>query len=316
MKKQAVPPQNNSEAIPIFLIVCAMIFYGISFPATRFLLQSYSPLTIVTLRLSISAVLLTALNLLVHKQKGIPAPKDFPWFLIMALLQPFLYFLCETIGLTTVTAAVSSIIIATIPVWTSIFSRVFLKEYLSKLQIFGICCSFVGVLCIITLTGSADASVSIRGILLLFGAVLSAVLYTLVVRKIPQKYSPLTITATQNTIGLLLFLPLSFSKGVYELTANPIHFKPLMSLLFLAVFASSLAFIFLNYGIQRLGASRANVFVNLVPVVTAVVSFLFFGELFSWTKIGGMLIVLAGVVITQQGGQQNPQQIVPESLIR
>ncbi|NQT57659.1 MAG: DMT family transporter [Bacteroidetes bacterium] len=294
--------KQKRNTFAVVLVVLAMVFYGISFPATRIALNEYNPVSLITLRLLISSVILMIINILIYKRRAIPIKKDFPIFLLIAAFQPFLYFLLETYGLSSVSAAVSSLIIATIPVFTPIISRFFIREKLTMFNFAGLVLSFTGVILLVAFSDSnmSEKSFTVPGLLLLFGAVLAAVFYTIIVKKLPHTYSALTITAVQNTLGLFLFLPVFFILDVKDFITVVPSINTLVSIVFLAIFASSLAFIFLNFGIKKLGPSKANGFVNLVPVVTAFVSFAFFKESFSLYKILGMIVILSGVLIAQK----------------
>jgi len=187
-------------------------------------------------------------------------------------------------------------------VFTPIISRFFIREKLTMFNFAGLVLSFTGVILLVAFSDSnmSEKSFTVPGLLLLFGAVLAAVFYTIIVKKLPHTYSALTITAVQNTLGLFLFLPVFFILDVKDFITVVPSINTLVSIVFLAIFASSLAFIFLNFGIKKLGPSKANGFVNLVPVVTAFVSFAFFKESFSLYKILGMIVILSGVLIAQK----------------
>ena len=297
-----IKQKRNTHTLAVVLVILSMVFYGISFPATRIALNDYNPVSLITLRLLISSVILMLVNILVYKRSAIPLKKDLPLFLLIAAFQPFLYFLLETYGLSSVSAAVSSLIIATIPVFTPVISRFFIREKLTIFNFTGMVLSFTGVILLVAFSDSniSEKSFTIPGLLLLFGAVLAAVFYTIIVKILPHTYSALTITAVQNSLGLFLFLPVFFVIDYQDfITAVPGK-ETIISIVFLSIFASSLAFIFLNFGIKKLGPSKANGFVNLVPVVTAVVSFVFFKEQFSVYKIVGMAVILSGVLIAQK----------------
>ncbi len=287
-------------------MILAMTFYGISFPATKEALKVLGPITIVTSRLVISSIFLLVLNGVRFGKAGIPRKADLPLFLGIALMQPLGYFLCETFGLRQVSASVASILIATMPVITPVFSRLFLGERITRNNYLGLVISFLGVVMLVLNDFSVGGDMSVLGVLLIFGAVFAAIFYTLLVRGLPTGYSPVTITAVQNLFGLLMFLPLFFTfeyDGAHfaRVISGEYGWGAIISIVFLAVFASSLAFIFLNYGIKAVGPSKANGFVNLVPAVTAVVSLLFFGERFTLLKAAGMVVVILGVLLSQHG---------------
>ena len=72
-----------------------------------------------------------------------------------------------------------------------------------------------------------------------------------------------------------------------------------LSLLGLAIFASSLAYLLFTSVIKEIGISKANMFTNLIPVFTAFFSYIILSESFTLNKIIGILIVIVGVMISQ-----------------
>jgi drug/metabolite transporter (DMT)-like permease len=295
---------DRRNAVSTLGLLLAMLFYGASFPITKTALDVFSPITIVTFRLIVSAVILNIVNALVHRRKALIRSEDALVFFLIALFQPLGYFLFETFGLQHVSAAVASIMIATIPVFTPMISRFFVFERLTAANFIGLLCSSAGVAILATADGSGGSS-CLFGIFLMLGAVVSAIGYTILIKRLPPDYSPLTVTAVQNTIGLGLFLPLFFifefdAVHLGEVFGGRYGFEPIASIIFLAIFASSLAFIFLNFGIQVVGPSRANGFTNLIPVITAAVSFFFFDERFTLIKAVGMLVIFSGVIAAQR----------------
>lgn len=294
--------------LPEIAVTVAMFFYGISFIATKSALSSYGPITIITVRNIISGGLL--LSILLHRRgrAALPTKEElFPLFLI-ALFQPFIYFICETFGISRVEASLASIIIATIPVFTPVIAGFFYSERLTLFNYLGLVFSFLGVFIIVMINnmdlGAVGKDIDLLGILLLFGAVFAAVFYTILVKRVSSRHTPLSITALQNCIGALLLIPLFALTEASAAFTVPFDAAAGLNILFLAVFPSSISFLFMNYGIRTIGPSRTNAFANLVPLVTAVFSFLLLGESFSPAKIAGMLIILTGVIMAQRGGRQ------------
>ncbi len=97
----------------------------------------------------------------------------------------------------------------------------------------------------------------------------------------------------------MYFLPLFLLLDIKSFIQVRPNLELIAALLQLAVFASSLAFIFFTMAVRELGVSRTNVFSNLIPVFTAVFSVIFISETFTVNKIAGMVIVISGVMITQ-----------------
>ncbi len=137
------------------------------------------------------------------------------------------------------------------------------------------------------------------GILLMLIAVFSAVGYTMMVKKLTEKYNVFTITTYQNVIGSILFLPLFLIFEYREFLSSQHSVKAIVNLGYLAVFGSSLAFIFFNYGVKILGAMKAEIFTNIIPVLTAVFAYFMLGEDLGFQKMFGIAVVLSGLFLSQ-----------------
>ncbi len=275
----------------------AMFFWGISFVWTKIVFEHYGPLTTVLMRLLISSALLSIYAKLSGKSEKLDR-KDWGFFLLLAFLQPFCYFLGESFGLVRVSPTLASMMIALIPVLSPVFAYVFIREKLTVLNIAGLIVSFAGV-ALFSTTGGAELNASPAGLLFLLFAVLSAIGYSIVVKKLSGRYRPITIVTVQNMIGAIYFLPFML---VFELRATLSATPPpnvIANLVMLAVFGSSLAFILVTVSIRELGIGKTNVFTNIIPIITAVSAYFLLGEGFSERKILGMAVVIAGIFLAQ-----------------
>ncbi|NQV01282.1 MAG: DMT family transporter, partial [Bacteroidia bacterium] len=224
--------------------------------------------------------------------------KDIKWFLLSALFNPFFYFLGENYGLKFSTSTITAVIIATIPVFSPLAGYFAFREKLRWFNLIGIALSFGGI-SIMLVSKTFQLEVSGIGILCLAGAVFSALMYSVLLKKLSESYSPLFIIAIQNLIGIFLFLPLFLIFEVQQaITVMPTR-EIISSFLFLAILASSLSFVFFAHSVKFLGVTKANIFSNLIPVFTAIFSFLILDERFTIQKIIGMIIVIGGVYITE-----------------
>jgi len=142
-------------------------------------------------------------------------------------------------------------------------------------------------------------SASYGGILLMLIAVFSAVCHSVFVRKLSDNYNTFTIVTYQSTIGLIYFLPLFYFIGFREFIHMKHTFEMVYPVVKLAIFASTFAFLLFVYSIQKLGMARTNVFVNLIPVFTAILSYIILDEKFNSLKITGIVIVIAGLIFSQ-----------------
>lgn len=279
------------------IILLCMVFWGMSFVWSSIVFKYYNPISTIFLRLIISTTLLSAFIFFSGKYERLKK-EDVGLFLFSSLFNPFLYFIGENFGLKNSSPTISAVIIATIPLFTPLVAFFALKERISALNIAGIFISFIGV-GIMLVNPDFSLNASPAGVFFLGWAVISAVIYSVFLKKLTQKYSSLTIITYQNAIGILYFLPLFLIFDFQHFITVKPNTELVSSLLQLSFFASSLAFIFFTMSVKELGVSRTNVFSNLIPVFTAIFSVIFISENFSLTKIAGMAVVMAGVLITQ-----------------
>lgn len=283
-------------------VILSMIFWAFSFIWFKLANKTFGPLTIVFFRLVISVVLLS--SYLYIKKKFIRIKReDIKLFLMLAVFEPFLYFLGESFGLTYVSATVGSVLISTIPVVAAIGAWIIFRERLRVINYAGIVLSFVGVLVFI-INGDGTITYNAKGISLLMLAVISAAGYNLTLSRLVGSYSPVFIVNFQNCLGSVLFLPLFMGFELKHLTAASFSVSSLMPVFALAIFASCFAFILFAYSVRHMGVTRANVFTNFIPVFTAVFSFIILGDKLTLQNIAGMVIVISGLLMSQINGRK------------
>jgi len=278
-------------------VIMAMIFWGFTFVAFKFAYLSFRPISIVTYRLAVSIFFLFGFALLFKRLNKIKR-KDQKWLLLLALVEPFFYFLGEAYGLTRVTATVGAVIISTVPLIVPFAAYYLFREKLTPMNYLGLVISFAGVLMVV-LTKSGNLAADWRGVLLMFVAVLSAVSYTMIVKILAEDYTPITITAYQSLYGLIMFIPLFLIMEIPHLDFSQVSTNSLLAVSYLGVFGSGICFILITIGIRELGAARANIFGNLIPVVAAIVSFFVLKEAMPLLKILGIIVVILGLFLSQ-----------------
>ena len=284
--------------LPVYFYpLAAMLFWGMSFVWSSILLRYFPPVTIIFFRLILSSCFLFLIAFLLKMREKVQR-SDFLLFFMSAVFNPFLYFLGENFGLKYSSSTIASVVIATIPVFSPVVAFFFLRERLSALNFAGLFIAFGGII-LMLVTKNMSLTVDKRGIIFLSGAVVAALVYSVLVRKLTFRYSPITIISWQNLIGIFLFLPIFLVFDVPFLKVIPLTYEIISSFLFLSILASSLSFVFYTKSIQQLGMAKANIFSNLIPVFTAGFSFMILSEEITHRKIAGIVLVIAGVYISQ-----------------
>ena len=274
--------------------VIAMIFWGISFVWSTQVYQNLNPTATIFLRLVVATIFFTAILFTFHLNEKVKK-EHLGLFALAAMFEPFLY---EGYGLKNTSPVIGSGIIAMIPLVTPIAARIFLKERLTPMNIVGFIISFIGVI-VLLLNKDLEFIASTKGILFLCGAVLVAVGYSIALIRLTKLYKPMTITWVQNIIGMLYFIPLTIIMERFE----PSNFSNvggyIVPLVCLGVFCSAVAYALWAFAFSKLGASKANVYSNLIPVFTAIFSYLIIHESLTANKIIGILVVVIGLVLSQ-----------------
>lgn len=283
-------------------IFLAMIFWAFSFVWFKVANEKFLPITIVFFRLIIAVAILTT-YLAVKKKFVRIRREDRKLFIMLALFEPFLYFLGESFGLTYVSATVGSVLISTIPVVATIGAWIFLKERLKLINYAGIVMSFIGIL-IFIIDRNGSLSYNTKGLALMMLAVFSASGYNLTLSRLVGNYGPVFIVNVQNTIGAVLFLPVFLIFEAGHLGETTLTYSDFIPVIELAVFASCGAFILFAFSVRNLGITKANVFTNFIPIFTAVISFVILGDRLTIQNIAGMMVVIAGLIMSQMNGRR------------
>jgi drug/metabolite transporter (DMT)-like permease len=254
-------------------------------------------MTLIMLRLIIATFLLFIFAIATGKFQKLQL-KDLKWFLILAFFEPYIYFVGETYGLTLVDSTTASVIVSTIPLFAPVLAYIVLNEKISRTNALGILISLVGVYFLVY-EKNTNLNTNSWGVTLSFVAVFAGICYAITLRKIPLSYSAINIVLYQSLIGLIFFVPTFLITDFHTFQNYEITSRSIVALLLLAVFASVIAFVLFASSIRKLGVAKSNAFVNLIPVFTAIFSWLILDEVLTTNKWLGISIVVFGLYISQ-----------------
>lgn len=293
----------KSKSSAYIIINIAMIIWAVSFIWSKSALEVYSPLFVLPSRLLIASTLLFIFGKISGRLQAIHR-SDYKWLVLLAFFEPFLYFIGENYGLQRVSPTIAAVIIATIPLFLPFVASIFFKERINRHQLIGIGISFVGV-GMVLINNDMNLNADLLGIALLLLAVFAALGYTAVLKKVTQKYNPLTIVAWQSLIACIAFTPLFLSIAWEQTMAAGIVWDSLRSIILLGVFGSSVAFIAYTQSIRVLGITKAGVFANIIPVFTALFSFFMLHEALLLVNYLGIAMVIGGLFLSQTIRRKN-----------
>lgn len=298
--------------LPYLAVVVAMLCWSVSGIAIKYALVVLPPLTMIVMRFTLSVLVMFMLGMCLQKSTMFRLQaierKDIPLFLLAGVFQPFLYYILETFAYDALDSpTVAEALLSVSPVLSPLFAAVLLREKITKNNIWGIIISTIGML-LLVLVGSDHFQLGNPiGVVLALAAVSAAVLYTVVLRRIPQTYSDLSIVFWVQLVSLCLFYPLwgltegwSAVEGIWAAGMSSQLVVALGSVAYLSVFASVIAFILFCYTVRQIGVTRTNAFNNVRPLFTALWMLILFGEQLPIVKWIGMFLIIFGLFVCQK----------------
>lgn len=303
---------NRTQSVAVVALIASMIIWSVSGIAIKHALMVLPPFTMIVLRFVPSVLLMLVIGLICRKSALFGLQRlelrDMPLFLIAGFCQPFLYYLLETFTYDALNSpTIAETLLSTSPLLSPLFAAVLLRERVTKYNIAGVLISTAGVFAL-SLVGSSDYSIgNYWGILLAFAAVSAAVIDSIMMRKVPERYSSLSFIFYAQCVSLLFFLPIWWWKEgpavicdlrfmIYDLDTQ----IALGCVAYLTVFASVIAFILFCFALRKVGVTQANAFNNIRPAFTALWMFLFFGEHLPLGKWIGMILIIFGLFVCQK----------------
>ena len=312
------------KILPYIAIVLAMLIWAGSGIAVQHSLLYVRPFTLIVVRFTIAILLMLCVGLAANSVQRsascsqpallslqLIAKKDIPLFLLAGTMQPVLYFIFETYCYRSLASpTIAEALLSTAPIIAPWLAWLILRERVTRNNIIGILISSVGMFMLV-LVGSQNFELGNPiGIPLAFMAVCSAVIYTIVLKKIPGRYSPLTIVFYEQVIAILFFYPLwAIVEGKTCLAEGfllqPAAWDMGYAIGYLAVFSSVAAFVLFCYTVRLIGVTQANAFNNARPIFTALIMLALFGEQLPLGKWIGIALVVVGLFVCQK--QENPR---------
>ena len=299
--------EKNKRNFGPALIILAGCFWGsMGIFVRRLSTFGFSPIQIVSLRITVAA-LVFALLLLIKDRSGFRiAPRDLPLFLGLGFGSILFFTICYFSAITIMPLSTAAILLYTSPIWIMLMSVLFFRERLNRIKLIALALAFAG--CVLV-SGISGEGLTLTGLLLGLGSGIGYGLYSILGTIALRKYSPYTVTtytflfaaagswfvcspadmiskfsAAENLTGLLLFCVLT------------------------GLVTAVIPFLAYTLGLRTVEASRAGILATIEPLVAALVGILFFSESLTLLSGMGIVLILTAVVLLNRK-QQNNQQL-------
>lgn len=282
-------------------LVLANLFWAGNYVFAPVVLTEFTPLQMVYVRWGLAVVPLLVLAHIIEKPDWKAALREWPQHVIQSLLGVVGYTLLLYQGLLSINPLDASLLGAINPAIIIVLATLVVRERPGGRLIAGAGISIVGAIIVITRGNPADLAVHglSVGDLWIIGSVLAWAFYSVNARRV--KTPPVTATALQAVVGVILLTPVTFAAG--PILPAVVSTEATWSLIYVVIFPTVLGFILWNLGVAEVGASRSGIFLNLIVAFTAIIG-LFLGEPITVIQVLGGVIVFAGVYLSTVKGRK------------
>lgn len=292
---------------PYLLLILATLFWSGNFVLGRAVRAEVPPVGLAFWRWTVGSVLIIGFAWPHLKRDWPLIRRHWKMVLLLAILGVTMFNTLVYTALQFTTAINALLMQSTMPVLIVLMSYLLFRETVLPLQIVGIMLSLVGVLAIV---GQGDVGVLLglslnRGDLLVFIAVAGYAAYSALLRRRPPLH-PLSLIAATFIAGAAVLLPFYLWEHASGRTVS-LDGVTLLTVGYVAVFPSILAYLCFNRGVELAGANRAGLFIHLMPVFGSIMAMLFLGERFQWFHGFGILLILLGILLATRRNQKPGQ---------
>lgn len=277
-----------------WLLVLCNLFWAGNYVFGKYVVTIMSPLWLTFLRWVLALLVLLPLAHFVEKPDWRQVAKSWVPLSAMGLLGVIGFNVLLYSSLEYTSATNAALVTALNPAAIALFSVFLLREHISRIQTVGFVLSLLGVLVILTKgsIGQVFQTDYNRGDLLVIAAVLVWTLYSIIGKRLTG-IPPVSATTASTLLAAIMMVPFAIAQGVHLTNLNALA---VTGILYIVLFPSICSFVFWNMSVRAVGASQAGIFLNLIPVFTAIISVLL-GDHISLAQFGGGLLVFIGVTL-------------------
>ncbi|MFE0561882.1 DMT family transporter [Priestia megaterium] len=284
---------KNTLLGSIYLALAASIWGGM-YVVVKVVVAVIPPLELVWIRYVIAILALVIIGL-IKRQSWRINKRHIPLIVAIGVIGNAISIVTQEYGTMLSSAQMGAIITSSTPAFMVIFARLILKEKLNMKKGISICLATIGVLLIVG-NGHINMSSQLGGISLLMAA-LTWALMSILIKRVPNSYSPVVITTYSILVAILVLTPFVY-KGLGEIHISKLADPTIGGgLLYLGIVSTALAFILWNRGLQLLNASSGGLFFFFQPLVGTLLGWLLLGESIGGTFWIGSFLILSGVLL-------------------
>jgi drug/metabolite transporter (DMT)-like permease len=288
----------------------AAVLFGASVVATRVAVGNIPPLSLAFLRFGQGGLILLIFLLILRPGLLRVKLNDLPYLALLGAVLFTIFPITFNVGLKYTEASRGALMLATLPLWSAWLARLAKSEHLTLRQVGGIILTLSGVTFVLVdrgLTWQAGSWELFGDLLLLLTAICGAI-YGVLAQKMLKKYSAITVTTYAMLIGTCLLIPAALVEGLSR-ALTMIDLQAASLILFLGICGGALGYFLWTFALAHLTPTQVAVYINLNPMVAAVLGAALLAEKLTLVFIAGFAAVLIGVLLVNW-----PTKMVTEPL--
>ena len=293
MTDQTRPSEKRSRIPALLAAIYLPVMGGFDFVFIEYISDYIDSVNLVFIRVAVIAIIFYVLHRIKQGPLNI-SPKDRLRFFIAGGIGIGTYYIIEAIGIAWTSASLSSIILATVPLFSLLGDRLIYKTRITPLKLIGVVASIIGV-AIIIFAGGGALSGGMGGIGLLFLASAEWAAYIIIAKPLNDRYPAFTVTTGLFVSAFLVTLPIFL---LYQ-PGNVLGFTPknwALTVIF-AVVCIAIAQLLYMVGVKALSVTTTAIVMNLLPLVTVITSWIVFHEMLTPLQLFGGAIILAAITV-------------------
>lgn len=287
-------------------LILTAVMWGINIPIVKYAVGQADPFAFNAIRLVFATLILGVFSTIEQKRnRGITGPYSRWRWLTFALLNGFAYMVLFMLGVPRTTAGNVALLLSSMPVWTAVFSFLFLGERLRSITWAGLAITICGTL-IVILFGKNEVNLGstyLLGNVIMLVAAMTWAASTVVSKKLLETVGPMTMAFWSAMMTTPLHLLMS---GPAIAQAWPDLMQPgiILAILYSGLGSTGLAYALWHVGVRQLGGSHAAAYQNLVTLVAVLGGWIFLAESPLLSQIAGGALIICGVITMRRGREK------------
>ncbi len=296
------------------LMTISSSFWAGAFIAGKVGVQELSPIQLTFMRFFIASIIIFGVMVKYEKKDWRLKKKAWLDVILIGIIGMVGYHILFFTSLKYTTASNSSMIAATNPLFTAILASIFAGEKLGIRRVGYIIMAFIGVILTISkwnINIITNLSFN-KGDLIMIGAVICWVIYSIISKNIMPKYSPLILTTYSFIVCTVILLPFVIRDGLLINLGN-ISWKGWVSVIYMAVFPTVIGYLIQQMAIKEVGAGKMAIFINLVPVFSIIMAYFILHETIPILNLVSAGMIIVAVYLNSRVKANDNKELLVES---